>query len=115
MAVSRRELIKLFGASFLMSYSREATLGSPIIANDASRPIPRMPLNEFVESPKRLAALRKGIREMKKRKPSDPLSFFFQAALHGITDEAIKKATAQDSNVPNIVKYWNQCPHFGQN
>ena len=34
-------------------------------------------------------ALRRGVRAMKARKPSDPLSWFYQAALHGVTVEMI--------------------------
>lgn len=54
---------------------------------------------------------------MKSRKPSDPLSWFYQAAIHGVTDDAINKAAAQDPNVANVFKkrYWNQCPHDGEN
>jgi hypothetical protein len=75
-----------------------------------------MPLEEFVQSSSMLAALRKGVTEMKKRKPSDPLSWFYQAAIHGVTEAAVKKATADDPNVANVpADRWNQCPHKGEN
>jgi hypothetical protein len=76
-----------------------------------------MPLDEFVQDAQLLAALRKGVKAMKQRKPSDPLSWFYQAAIHGVTEDAVNKASAQDSNVGNVFKkrYWNQCPHDGEN
>ena len=51
---------------------------------------------------------------MKARKPSDPRSWFFQAAVHGVTEQAIAEAAAADPEVANVdqEKYWNQCPHF---
>lgn len=54
---------------------------------------------------------------MKQRKPSDPLSWFYQAAIHGVTDQLVSDAAKTDANVLNVdkVKYWNQCPHKGEN
>ncbi|MBX9917993.1 MAG: hypothetical protein E6Q59_01620 [Nitrosomonas sp.] len=77
----------------------------------------RLPLHEFVENERLLKALRKAVSEMKKRKPSDPLSWFYQAAIHGVSNEAIKEAAKLDSEVLNIdtSKYWNQCPHHDKN
>jgi hypothetical protein len=70
-------------------------------------------LEAFVMEPSRIAALRRGVAEMKKRKPSDPTSWFFQAAVHGVSDEAIAKAQEEDPAVTNVEKgkFWNQCPH----
>ncbi|MFB9981035.1 tyrosinase family protein [Mesorhizobium kowhaii] len=83
----------------------------------AAVPQPRLPLSEFAQSADLVAALRKAVVAMKARKPSDPLSWFFQAAIHGVTEEKVAAASAEDPEVNNVdqKKYWNQCPHFGQN
>ena len=83
----------------------------------AQPPMPRMPLEEFTQSRELVAALRKGVTAMKARKPSDPLSWFYQAAIHGVTDEKVQEALKFDPQVANVdqKKYWNQCPHSGQN
>jgi hypothetical protein len=83
----------------------------------ATPPMPRMPLEEFAQSPDLVAALRKGVTAMKARKPSDPRSWFYQAAIHGVTDEKVQEALKIDPGVANVdrAKYWNQCPHSGQN
>lgn len=53
---------------------------------------------------------------MKKRVPSDPLSWFFQAAIHGVKPEVIAAAAKNDPKVEEIFqkRYWNQCPHNGE-
>lgn len=108
--LTRRDAIKLIGSTAALAAIGEV----PAFSSTAFKPMLRMPLDEFVKNPKWLAALRNGVREMKRRKPSDPLSWFFQAAIHGVTKEAIERATKDDANVPNVVKYWNQCPHKGE-
>lgn len=77
----------------------------------------RLPLHEFVADTSKLTALRNGVKAMKARKPSDPLSWTFQAAIHGYTDELLKEWEKDDPDVAKIdhKRYWNQCPHFGQN
>ena len=114
MELSRREVVTLLGMSAASTFLG----GTPSDAQaSAAAPAPRMPLEEFVQNPQLLAALRKGVRAMKARKPSDPLSWFYQAAIHGVTDDAVKKAATQDPNVDAVFKkrYWNQCPHDGEN
>ncbi|WLA83248.1 tyrosinase family protein [Bradyrhizobium elkanii] len=124
MDISRRDLMKAAGAL--------AAAGStfPAVAADCTASItpnsgsvmPRMPLEEFVQNTSLLDSLRRGVKEMKKRKPSDPLSWFFQAAIHGVQLDPnnlgykfYKAALDQDPAVANVDrKYWNQCPHFGQ-
>jgi tyrosinase-like protein len=111
--LSRREILKVLS----MSTASAVFFHDIAVGRAATLPLPRMPLEEFVQDAALLAALRKGVRAMKARKPSDPLSWFYQAATHGVTDDAIKKAAAQDSNVDSVFKkrYWNQCPHDGEN
>ncbi len=114
MQLSRREVINLIGASAVTAvFSNLIDSGIQAGAPQA----PRLPLDEFVQSPRLLAALRKGVLEMKRRKPSDPLSWFYQAAIHGVTDAAIEKAVKDDPLVGNVFRkrYWNQCPHDGEN
>jgi hypothetical protein len=113
MEISRREAVKLLGVSAASTF-----LGaSPLFAQSAAATLPRMPLDEFVQDAQLLAALRKGVLAMKRRPPSDPLSWFYQAAIHGVTEDAVKKAAAQDPKVDAVFKkrYWNQCPHDGEN
>ncbi|WP_321383953.1 tyrosinase family protein [Rhizobium sp.] len=77
----------------------------------------RLPLHEFVEDQRLLSCLRKGVKAMKARKPSDPLSWFFQASIHGVTEHLWKEAAKDDPGVLSVnqAKYWNQCPHKGEN
>ena len=53
---------------------------------------------------------------MKNRKPSDPLSWFYQAAIHGVTPQMHVEAIGKDPGVGdvNTVRYWSQCPHNQQ-
>ena len=113
MEISRREAVKLLGVSAASTF----VTGNVLFAQNPAAVPPRMPLDEFVQDAQLLAALRKGVLAMKRRKPSDPLSWFYQAAIHGVTDAAVKKVAAQDPNVDAVFKkrYWNQCPHDGEN
>src|SRR5687767_12366606 len=113
MTISRREMIIMMGATAATGLVGNSL---PTINAQASLPSPRMPLDEFGQSESLVALLRKGVREMKKRKPSDPLSWVFQAAIHGITPERVKQEKEKDPGVTDelVKKYWNQCPHHGQ-
>jgi hypothetical protein len=75
-----------------------------------------MKLEEFLLDPTRASALKLGVQTMKSRRPSDPTSWFFQAAVHAVSDEAIAEAAAEDPAVAQVdqAKFWNKCPHFGQ-
>lgn len=72
------------------------------------------------EAKRRLASLMRGVRVMKSRPPSDPTSWFFQAAVHGVSDEEIQRAADRDPGVIEFIRsgqtriFWNQCPHNGQ-
>lgn len=76
----------------------------------------RQSLLAFAQDPARLASLRRGIAVMKSRPPSQPKSWFFQAAVHGVTPEAIAAARQQDPDMAqvDVARFWNQCPHAGQ-
>ena len=112
MTISRREMIIVMGAT-----AATALVGRPF-ANAAPKPaaaMPRIPLEEFLQTDSLVAALRKGVRAMKKRKPSDPLSWFYQAAIHGVTPEDITEAAKIDPDVEEVSpEKWNQCPHDGE-
>lgn len=75
---------------------------------------PRIPFHEFARDAVKLAALRRGVAAMKARKPSDPRSWFFQAAIHGVTDAMVEEALKADPNVANVDQnlFWNRCPHY---
>jgi hypothetical protein len=76
----------------------------------------RTRLEDFAHDSKRVAALRRGVQVMKSRQPSDPRSWFFQAAIHGVRSQWIDEAKNQDPKVANVdqQRFWNQCPHHGQ-
>jgi hypothetical protein len=131
MKTSRRDVLKAL-AALPVSLSLAGKIPSANAAVDGCLPdvkpnaievAPRLPLEGFVETPRLVEALRRGVKEMKKRKPSDPRSWFYQAAIHGVDlDPAsvghkfYKAAAAIDPEVAKVdPKFWNQCPHFGQN
>jgi Common central domain of tyrosinase/Protein of unknown function (DUF_B2219) len=80
-------------------------------------PVVRMPLDQFAQDEALVEALIEGVRVMKSRAPSDPTSWFFQAAIHGVSDDAMAEALAEDPGIGNVdqERFWNKCPHFGQN
>jgi hypothetical protein len=115
MTLTRRTSLQLAGSALLSMLAPVARAqAAPDLTKDK---IPtRVPLDEFVKDPDLMSALRRGVRAMKARKPSDPLGWFFQAAIHGVTIEAIQNAASGDPGLINVdqKKFWNQCPHFGQ-
>ena len=128
MGVSRRDIINGVGTlvAFAASHSplaRAAENCTALVTPNDSTAAPRLPLEEFVDTPRLVESLRRGVREMKRRRPSDPLSWFYQAAIHGVqldpTDPGskyYKAALRADPDVANVDRrFWNQCPHYGQN
>lgn len=113
MTISRREMLIVIGATAATGLVAPSFVNA---ASQATLPSLRIPLEEFLQSDSLLTALRKGVREMKRRKASDPLSWFYQAAIHGVTPEAIKEAAKDDPDVNEVSpEKWNQCPHEGEN
>jgi hypothetical protein len=112
MILNRRKSLQLAGAA-IVSLAAPASHAQDITKDKIPT---RIPLDEFVKDADLMKALRRGVRAMKARKPSDPLSWFFQASIHGATIELIQNAAARDPNLINVdqKKFWNQCPHFGQ-
>ena len=76
----------------------------------------RMRFEHFVQDSGRVAALVRGVQVMKSRQPSDPRSWFFQAAIHGVSPQWIEDAKKQDPQVAAVdqKRFWNQCPHHGE-
>ena len=74
----------------------------------------RIDLQKFSGDPVKVATLKKAVAAMKARKQSDPTSWFFQAAIHGVTPAAIATAQQEDPGISQVdqQKWWNQCPHF---
>src|SRR5262245_49889379 len=82
---------------------------------------PRIPLSTFLQSERMVKSLRKGVAAMKARPPYDPLSWFYQAAIHGVPqtmldDERGKLDDAGKEKFDSVFqkRYWNQCPHNGE-
>ena len=96
----------------------------PQIAAGAAPATPRMPLSTFVKSDPMMKALRKGVAAMKARPGYDPFSWFYQAAIHGVLPTAVDAERARlqaisDSEARKLdsvfqKRYWNQCPHNGE-
>jgi hypothetical protein len=112
MQVTRRQTIQVLTASAVTGLLGRTSSGAP---PPAVAPV-RLPLEEFVNTPRMVAALRRGVKAMKKRKASDPLSWVFQAAIHGILPARIEKEAKDDPDVNGVFqkRYWNQCPHNGE-
>jgi hypothetical protein len=87
-----------------------------VFAREVPSPRPRMRLEDFVQDEMRLESLKRGVAVMKARKPSEPGSWFYQGAIHAVTEEAIQAALDQDPNVANVdqARFWNRCPHNGE-
>lgn len=113
MSLNRRDTIKLVSVALAGIAVPKAAGAQDLIADKIPM---RIPLDEFVKDGDLLNALRRGVRAMKRRAPSDPLSWFYQAAIHGVTENMVKIAAVRDPNIANVdqKKVWNQCPHFGQ-
>jgi len=106
MSITRRDFNQVLALSAVASCLRVGK------AFGQATPIPRMKLEDFVTSPQRVDALKLGVRTMKSRKPSDPTSWFYQAAVHAVSPEAVTQATAEDPAVAHVdqAKFWNRCP-----
>jgi hypothetical protein len=78
--------------------------------------LPRMKFEEFSKNATRLEALKHGISIMKSRKPSEPGSWFYQAAIHSVSEDDIADALQRDPDVAKVdqKRFWNKCPHYGQ-
>jgi len=108
--MKRRDFIQLAGvSSFVATWvPSSAVRADPL-------PTARLALDKFVLDPSKITSLKRGVGVMKSRKPSDPTSWFYQSAIHGVSDGLLAAALKQDPAIAQInkLKFWNQCPHFG--
>jgi hypothetical protein len=76
-------------------------------------PAPRMKFEDFVKDSNRVAALVKGVTTMRARKPSDPTSWWYQGAIHGVDPTWVAGWLKSDPGIAQVdqKKFWNQCPH----
>ena len=76
-------------------------------------PIDRLSFQKFFQDESFVRSLIKGVREMQARDPSEPDSWFFQGAVHGVTDDAIAEAERKDPRIRQVDqrRFWRQCPH----
>lgn len=120
MKITRRKAMQSVAVTASVAAVRTSAAFNPAAAPTSS-PSPRMPLSEFLKTPRLLKALRRGVEAMKKRKPYDPFSWFYQAAIHGVLPAVVmserEKLNDEDADKLDAVfqkRYWNQCPHNGE-
>src|SRR6516164_3837899 len=98
MEVTRRCFIKITASSlFLLGRTGDLAAANPAPRTSS----PRMKLEDFIKDQNRVKSLKRAVGVMKSRKPSDPRSWFFQSAVHGVTPDAIAEAQKQ---VPVVFK-----------
>ncbi len=109
MRQTRRQFIGTAAAIGALSLGGLAAQGA------AAGPV-RQSLTAFSADPARVASLRRGVAAMKALPASDHRSWFFWAATHAYSDALLAAEIKHDPKLKKFdrVKYWNQCPHFGQ-
>jgi len=113
MFFSRRDVLRILSVSALIPSAIVAA--RPVVSQTT---VPkRLPLEEFIKNQKLVDALRHGVQVMRSRPPSDPRSWFFQAAVHAVQPQLLADALLTDPKVAEVnqERFWSQCPHFGQN
>lgn len=113
MKVSRRDLIQVTASGIALS-----CVGAPTWAQGT--PV-RMAIEKFSADKKRVSQLRQLFSEMRKKKASDPASYFFQGAIHWLPDlsstrpelKVIVDMFNADPAAKPLLGYWNQCTHMG--
>ncbi|MER8722327.1 tyrosinase family protein [Mesorhizobium sp. M0999] len=92
-----------------------AALGAAGVATAtrAADNLVRFPLHVFAQDSAKMASFRRGVQVMRSRPPSDPTSWFFQAAMHAVSQEAFEDAALADPKILEVRDFFNQCPHFG--
>lgn len=100
--LSRRQVLKLVG----YASAGTAAVGSvPLLsrffadkANAQTAPFVRENIYTFMQSPTKVAALRRGVQVMKSRSATNPTSWAYQANMHGTSNRPLMTA-------------WNTCDH----
>lgn len=115
MNVSRRSLVRSAASSVALS-----TVGLP--AWPANVPV-RISLEKFSADKAKVAQLRRLFSEMRKKKASDPGSYFFQGAVHWFPDLGAQSVANRpdfkvladmfnaDPAAKEMLGFWNQCTH----
>jgi hypothetical protein len=111
MEFTRRGFIKMTASGLIWIGGTGPGATARAASNIAS---PRMKLEDFVKDQTRVKSLKHAVQVIKSRKPSDPRSWFFQAAVHGVMPDAIADAQKQDPDIAKVdqKRFWNQCPHY---
>jgi hypothetical protein len=116
MNVSRRSLVRSAASSIALS-----TVGFP--AWPANVPV-RISLEKLSADKAKLAQFRKLFSEMRKKKASDPGSYFFQGAVHWFPDLGAQSVANRpdlkvladmfnaDPAAKQMLGFWNQCTHL---
>jgi hypothetical protein len=114
MKISRRSALKSTSAGLAVLASGPTI--STIFAQLGATPAPfaRMRLEDFIKNPQRVSSLKRGVEVMKGKMPSDPRSWFFQAAIHGVSNPLLADALKRDPDVAKVDqdRFWNRCPHY---
>ncbi len=111
----------------LLQASASLALASEFPTSHASsKGVPvRVSLDQFVKAAESVEKLRKLFAEMRKKRASDPASYFFQAAIHwwpDLSSNAVRqfpdrKVLADmfnaDPDAKTLLGFWNQCTHLG--
>lgn len=123
MKLTRRQALQAVAAAASLGVVNTGLAADPPVTNGKSAQS-RMPLDKFLKDARLVKALRSGIQAMKDRPPYDPFSWFYQAAIHGVPPEmvnaeearmdAISQAEGDKFRAVFQKRYWNQCPHNGE-
>ncbi|MES1025270.1 tyrosinase family protein [Gloeocapsa sp. BRSZ] len=103
--LSRREVLRLLsflsaGAAGVVSVPLISELFASKATAQTSSVYVRENIATFMQSPTKIAALRRGIRVMQSRSSSNPTSWIYQANMHGIPSNESRRLTA-----------WGTCNH----
>lgn len=100
--LSRRQALRLLGFLSAGTAVGSVPLISKLFADRANAQTGNVFVREniftFIQSPQKVASLRKGIQVMLSRPATDPTSWIYQANIHGTTDQPSRTA-------------WNTCDH----
>lgn len=118
MKITRRELIQ--------SAASSATLSCVGVAAWSQNTPVRVSIDKFSADKARVAQFRTLFSEMRKRKASDPASYFFQGAIHWFPDlgdasvakrpdlKVLSNMFNADPAAKQMLNFWNQCTHMGK-
>lgn len=113
--LTRREVVRgVAGAATLGGMSRRSLAAT----------VQRISMERFAKIPARVEQFQKLFTEMRKKKASEPGSFFFQGAVHWFPNLSGAAVAASpdlkvladmfnsDPDAKKVMSYWNQCTHL---